>query len=137
MKKELFMDKEKHLEMIQNIITRMANCSFLIKGWTITLIAAVFVLAAKDTDIKYIIITYIIIPTFWFLDGYYLSQERKYRALYDKVRELSDTDYSMDTSSFDEGKNTWIRSVFSKTVCGLYIPLIVLVLIIMFIFPLI
>ena len=134
--KGLFMDKEKHLEMIQNVISRMANCSFLIKGWTVTLVAAVFGLAAKDADIKYILIAYFIIPTFCLLDGYYLSQERKYRALYDKIRKASETNFSMNTSEFEEGKNTWLRSVFSKTVCGFYIPLLVVVLIIMFVFPL-
>ena len=41
-KGENFMDREKHLEMIENIILRMANCSFLIKGWTLTIVAAVF-----------------------------------------------------------------------------------------------
>ena len=34
--------KLKHLEMIQGVINRMANCSFLLKGWSVTLIAALF-----------------------------------------------------------------------------------------------
>lgn len=128
------MDKEKHLEMIQNIISRMANCSFLIKGWTVTLVAAVFGLVAVGSDRNFILITYFIIPAFWLLDGFYLSQERKYGALYDKVR-VSETDFSMNTKEFDNGKNTWLRSVVSKTLCGFYIPFIAIVLIIMFVFP--
>lgn len=130
------MDKEKHLEMIENIISRMANCSFLIKGWTLTIIAAVFGLAAKDSDIKFVIIAYIIIPCFWWLDGFYLSQERKYRALYDKVREREGTqsDFSMDTREFNNGRNTWFCSIFSKTLNLFYIPLVAIVLIIMFVF---
>ena len=38
--------KLKHLEFIQNVILRMNNNSFLIKGWAITLISALFALAS-------------------------------------------------------------------------------------------
>jgi hypothetical protein len=33
-------DKIKHLEMIQAVISRLANNSFLLKGWSITLVSA-------------------------------------------------------------------------------------------------
>lgn len=130
------MNKEKHLEMIENVISRMANCSFLIKGWTLTIIAAVFTLAAKDTDIKFVIIAYIIIPCFWILDGFYISKERQYRSLYDEVRQVSgsQSDFSMDTRRFDEGRNTWFKSIFSKSLNLFYIPLFVIILIIIFMF---
>lgn len=128
------MDKEKHLELIENIISRMANCSFLIKGWTLTIVAAVFGFAAKDSDIKFVIIAYVIIPCFWFLDAFYLSKERQYRSLYDNVRNNTDTDFSMNTSEFNKGKNTWINSIFSKTLNLFYIPLICIILVIMFVF---
>ena len=32
-------NKRAHLEMIQAVITRMAGNSFLIKGWSVTLVA--------------------------------------------------------------------------------------------------
>ena len=32
--------KIKHLEMIQAVIVRMGNNSFLLKGWSVTLISA-------------------------------------------------------------------------------------------------
>jgi hypothetical protein len=35
-------NKRKHLEFIQGVITRMNTSSFLIKGWTITLVSALF-----------------------------------------------------------------------------------------------
>lgn len=133
-KGENFMDSEKHLEMIENIILRMANCSFLIKGWTLTIVAAVFGLAAKDSDIKFIIIAYIIIPSFWCLDAFYLSKERQYRSLYNKIRKLEKTDFSMSTKEFNIGKNCWLNTIFSKTLNLFYIPLLVIILIIMFVF---
>jgi len=36
----------------------MANNSFLLKGWSVTLVAALFALAAKDSDKKYIVVAY-------------------------------------------------------------------------------
>lgn len=130
------MDKQKHLDIIQGVINRMANCSFLIKGWTITITAAIFGLAAKDADLRYVIIAYMVIPFFWLLDAFYLSKERQYRGLYDDVRikEEKNIDFLMDTRNYDMGKATWWNSFFSKTLNIFYIPLFVVVLIIMFIF---
>lgn len=39
-------DKQKHLEFLQGAINRMAGNLFLLKGWTITLIAALFALSS-------------------------------------------------------------------------------------------
>ena len=64
--------RHKHLEFIQIIITRMAVNSFLLKGWTITLIAGAFALSTKDSDHRYIVIAYFPIVIFWILDAYYL-----------------------------------------------------------------
>jgi hypothetical protein len=130
------MDKQKHLDIIQGVINRMANCSFLIKGWTITITAAIFGLAAKDADVRYVVIAYMVIPFFWLLDAFYLSKERQYRRLYDNVRikEEKDVDFLMDTSGYDIGKATWWHSFFSKTLNIFYIPLFLVVLIVMFVF---
>ena len=67
------MDKKmKHLEMIQGVISRMANNSFMLKGWAVTLVAGIFVLAGKDTDKLYFLVAYIPAIVFWVLDAYYL-----------------------------------------------------------------
>ena len=51
-------DKLKHLEFIQGVINRMGQNSFLIKGWTVTLVAALFALAAKDSNQKFVLVAY-------------------------------------------------------------------------------
>lgn len=114
--------KLKHLEFIQNVITRMNSNSFLIKGWVITLVSALFALAAKDANINFVLITYIVIPIFWILDGFYISQERQYRKLYEKVASKSESkiDFSMDASIYKNGNRTWICGVFSKTLIPFY-----------------
>ena len=62
----------RHLEMIQKTIDRMASNSFALKGWAVTLVAGIFVLAGKDMDKMFYLVAYIPIITFWLLDSYYL-----------------------------------------------------------------
>ena len=54
----------------------MSN-SFMIKGWCVTLVAALFALAAKDSEVKFAVIAYFIIPIFWILDVFFLLQKRR------------------------------------------------------------
>ncbi len=126
--------KTKHLEFIQLVITRMNVNSFLLRGWAVILIAALFAFAAKDTNIQYVLITYISTFLFWILDGYYLSQERKYRDLYNSVRnKKNNIDFNMDASIMDNKKNSWFCSMFSPTQIVFYGSLITITLVIMFI----
>lgn len=127
--------KLKHLELIQSAIDRMASNLFLLKGWTITLIAALFALAARDSERAYFLIAYIPAFMFWALDGYFLSQERRFRALYNHVRKLSEgeIDFSMDPSKFaDEPGNSWLSAMFSRTLNLYYGTLVVTMLVVMF-----
>ncbi len=127
-------NKQKHLEFIQTVINRMAGNSFLLKGWAITLVAAIFALSAKDTDRAYILIAYFPIIIFWILDGYFFSQERLFRDLYDDVRKLDekDIDFSMDTRKYKKNeRNSWVCSIFSPTLLWFYLSLIVVMLVIM------
>jgi hypothetical protein len=114
--------KIKHLEFLQNVITRMNSNSFLIKGWTVTIVSALFALASKDANINYIIVSYIAIPIFWILDGFYISQERQFRDLYKEVitKTESDIDFDMDASKFDKGDRTWLNGILSKTLIPFY-----------------
>ncbi|RAJ80387.1 hypothetical protein CLV59_105496 [Chitinophaga dinghuensis] len=126
--------KLKHLEFIQAIITRMNTNSFLLKGWAVTLVSALFALAAKDTNGKYVIVTYIPILIFWILDGYYLSQERKFRALYNTVKDLQEEKikFDLDVSTDNEKENTWNTCISSKSLLFFYGALVVVTLLVMF-----
>lgn len=128
-------NKLKHLDFLQLVITRMNVNSFLLKGWTVTLVAALFAFAAKDSNIQYVIITYISTPLFWVLDGYYLSLERQYRELYNVVRNKNENqiDFDLNASSYNTGKNKWFQCIFSKTLNIFYGTLLLLTLVVMFI----
>jgi len=129
-------NKRKHLEFIQNVITRMNSNSFLIKGWAITLVSALFALAAKDANLNYVLITYIAIPLFWGLDGYFLSQERQYRSLYDHVAGVEENliNFSMNASGYNTGRNRWVCTMISKTIWPLYTIMFLITLSVMYFF---
>lgn len=111
-------NKTKHLEMIQGVVNRLAHCSFLLKGWSIIIVSALFALAAKDSKAYFIYLAYLPAIAFWGLDGYYLRQERLFRALYDRVRALNDSeiDFSMDTRPVKDQVASWLRVVLSRTI---------------------
>lgn len=117
------MDKKiNHLEMIQGIVNRLAHSSFLLKGWSVILVSALFALAAKDVKIYFIYLAYFPAIAFWGLDAYYLWQERLYRGLYDRIRGMNDQniDFSMDTSPVKSQVTPWIGVVFSKTMLAFH-----------------
>lgn len=119
--------KIKHMEMIQDIINRMATNSFALKGWAVTLVAGIFALSSKDSDKMYFLIAYVPIVVFWGLDAYYLLEERLFRSLYNKVRILKECeiDFNMNTSSaeFKTNENTYCACLLSATESCFYIPL--------------
>lgn len=126
----MFEQKKTHLEMIQNVINRMASNSFSLKGWAVTLVAGIFALASKDANPLFFLVAYIPIVIFWGLDAYYLQLERKFRRLYDKVRLMDENqiDFSMSISisASDCGKCSYLSCLFSKTEFWFYFPLALL-----------
>lgn len=69
----------KEAEIIQGIIKRKSNHSFLIKGWTVSLIVAILILQGQQT---HVMIAFIPLLAFWFLDAHYLQRIRRYKVLY-------------------------------------------------------
>lgn len=112
--------KEKHLEFTQGVINKMGQNSFLIKGWTVTLVSALFALAAKDANQKFVIVAYFPTIAFWLLDSYYLYQERLFRQVYDHVRKTNSVDFSLNTKQFDKGFFDWAGAALSKTLILFY-----------------
>ncbi len=68
-----------HIELLQGIITRMAENSRSCKLWCVTLVAAVLVLVARTGEPKHALIALIPTLLFLFLDSYYLALEKAFR----------------------------------------------------------
>jgi len=129
--------KISHLEIIQGVVNRLSQNSFLLKGWSVILVSALFALAASNTRISFICLAYFPVLAFWILDGYFLWQESLYRKLYDYVRNLEEEeiDFSMDTSIVKNKVETWRNVVFSKTLaifhgtlfCSIFIVMLIMI----------
>lgn len=77
--------KVEHLKFVQAVIIRMGTNSFLLKDWTVTLVAALFTFGAKEADRAFVVIAWVPVLVFAGLDAYYLGRERLYRRLHAKV----------------------------------------------------
>lgn len=126
----------KHLEFIQNIVTRMARNSFLLKGWSVTLVAAIFALTVNNPSVYLVFIAIFPALAFWGLDSYYLRQERLFRQLYKKVSEEPDNvnAFSMDTSGYECNVQSWLGTMLSKSVLpfhGIVVGTVVLAIVVL------
>ena len=124
-------NKAKHLEFIQKIISRLSGNLFLLKGWSVTLIVGLLAVMAQQMKPVYFLFAFCVLFIFWILDGYFLSMERCFRAVYDEVRlkKEKEIDFSMKYKHHYSGRNTWIRSMFSKTL-NIFYGILLLVMIV-------
>ena len=119
-------DKRKHWELIQNAVSRLAGNLFYLRGWSVTIIGGVLAILSSQKDKLDpfpVVVLLVVTLMFWIYDGYFLSLERKYRDLYEKVRAMldKDIDFSMNTSEFSGlKKNSQIYCMFSKTIAPFY-----------------
>lgn len=72
-----------HLEIMQGVVSRMADNSRSCKVWCVTLVAAVLFLSARSDGADVALVALAPAVLFWVLDAYYLSQERAFRKSYD------------------------------------------------------
>lgn len=123
----------KEVEVVQDIIKRMSSNSFLIKGWTITLVVGALLLNGNQF---HVIVAYIPLLVFWSLDAYFLRQERMYRKLHEWVikNRLKTEDHLFDLNAtrFRDEVPSSIETMFSTTLLVFYGSIGVSILIYMF-----
>ncbi len=114
--------KQAHLQMIQNVINRLSHNSFLLKGWSVVLVSAMFSVASYDKQILFVLLAYFPAVSFWGLDGYFLREERLFRELYNQIRELpeEEIDYSMDKGEVQDQVESWWKVVKSRTLLAFH-----------------
>ena len=72
-----------HLEIMQDVIQRMAENSRSCKVWCVTLVSAILVLVARTGNAEHAMIALAPTVLFLVLDAYYLSLEGAFRKSYD------------------------------------------------------
>ncbi len=120
----------KEVDIIQEIIRRMAFNSFMIKGWAITLVVVALLLKGTEYQVW---IAFIPLLVFWFLDAYFLWQERMYRKLYEWVikNRLKTDEYLFDMNAyrFKDEVQSRFRIMFSITLGWFYGSIAILIVI--------
>lgn len=125
----------KHLEIIQSIVSRMAQNSFAIKGLAVTIVAALLALNINSENAYYLLIAILSNLAFWGLDSYYLRLERMYRELYDDIRKMDIESYSLNPFTLNvkpycKKVSSWFRLLFSRSEFGFYGSLLLIAIVI-------
>jgi hypothetical protein len=121
----------KEIDLIQGCINRMANNSFLLKGWLISIVAVVLALSEKFPNLLLLgIILIIPLLSFWYLDAFFLRAEKMYREMYKWVLENrrlknKEFEYDLNPKRFENKVDSLLKIMFSKTLRTFYgIPLL-------------
>ena len=136
------MDKEilhKEIDLIQSCITRMANNSFLLKGWSITIIAVVLALADKAGN-PALLSAILLIPllSFWYLDAFFLRTEKMYRKMYEWIivnrpKKIKEHLYDLNPHRFSNEVDSKWKVMWSVTLRYFYgIPFLITLAIIIY-----
>lgn len=124
---------EKEIDLIQACVNRMAQNSFLVKGWMLSLVAIIIALLPEKigVDIRVLcVVAFVVTICFWYLDAFFLRMETLYRWKYTWVikNRQSTLDFAYDLNPHND--KTWIggsiepnilKIMFSQTFLPLYL----------------
>ncbi|MCB1179461.1 MAG: hypothetical protein KDK36_17910 [Leptospiraceae bacterium] len=117
---------KKEIDLIMEVIKRMASNSFLVKGWMGSLVLGAVVLGKSGggVGLEKLLIAIIPLITFWIMDAYFLKQERLFRKLYNwviierpKSKELM---FDMNVGRFINEVPSIPKIMFSQTLFVFY-----------------
>jgi hypothetical protein len=116
--------EQKHLELIQGVIARLAQNSFLLKGWSVTLVAALLALASRNPSCYLVVVAVFPALVFWGLDAFYLGQERHFRDMYRDARAKEIEVLEIDPYNYESGITGWLGEVFSRSVAPFHLVIV-------------
>ncbi|NOH03814.1 MAG: hypothetical protein HND47_18550 [Chloroflexi bacterium] len=137
MAKKITDQEIKHLELIQGAVNRFAANSFQMKGWMLVVATALLGSFANTGNKNFVLLALFPTVVFWFLDAYYLQQERKFRGVYEDVSGNSKDPkpvqpFAMPIGQYEGGKYSLWDVFTSITIFTLYGSIIVILLAIYF-----
>lgn len=112
----------------------MSANSFYLKGWNVTIISAILALSFKESDQRIYFVALALDIIFWFIDSYYLRQEKLFRELYKKVSLIDDDNminFSMDTDEFQKSVPSIVSIMLQNAaITPLYLSIAIILLIV-------
>ena len=132
--------KIEYLQMIQESISRMSTNAAIFKGFAATIVAGVAALTYTDINSWVLGLSFLPVLAFAILDVYYLTLERRFRFLFDQVRnDNHEIDFSlqltMDSKEKQKAKATVWDCLKSPSIY-LFYPLLAAILAVVFILQL-
>ncbi len=142
----------KELDLVQDIVKRMASNSFQVKAWLIGIFSALIAFSMEKlvgttgsvAGIFTSLFLLVPIACFWYLDGFFLSTEKLYRELYKWVvtHRPKTQAYLYDLNTFDrtvgeqktlmvKAENSVWNCMKSKTLLPFYVSPLVFVLLLL------
>ena len=107
------------LQMIQGVITRMSNYGFMLKGWGVTLVAALLALSVGEhPNPNLALLGLLPLSLFWWLDGWFLQTEERFRNLYKWAASRSAIEHEFSINPRQHGVDpvrSLIHTMFSIT----------------------
>jgi hypothetical protein len=123
----------KEIDIIQDCIKRMADCSFKLKGWYISLVTlAMTLLIGQGCKLSIVALFLLVVTTvFWGLDGFFLKMETLYRWKYEWVIDArlngnTESLYDLNPNNkkmwkdADKKNSCIMKFILSKTLFPLY-----------------
>lgn len=117
--KDNSVEKIAFLNILQGIISRLANTASVIKVASVTASSA-FLAFSINKDINFS--WWMFLPTaavFWAFHAYFLQQERAFVKIYNDVAKIDrsvEVDFSISKEKLDEFRESYISILFRKTV---------------------
>lgn len=127
-----FQDEFFHeIEMVQNIIDRMARNSFMLKGWAVTLVVVSLLVEGQKIHFA---VAFLPSLVFWALDAYFLRLEGCYKKLHEWliVNRPANRDnmFDMNARRFEKNVDSILTIMISPTLSLFYGTILVMVFII-------
>lgn len=127
--------KIEYLQMIQEPICRMSTISAIFKGFAATIVAGIAALTYCEVNTWVLGLSFVPVVVFAFLDIYYLKIEKKYRFLYEQVRNgAHEVDFSMQLPENNAVAKSRVWDCIKSPSIWLFYPIMFVILIIVFIF---
>ncbi|MGH2551587.1 MAG: hypothetical protein ACRDHN_19550 [Thermomicrobiales bacterium] len=127
-------DRLKHLEFLQSTISRQASNAFAVKGWSITVGAAIYAYTASHLTWWLAIVAILPSVAFAYLDAFYLRQERLFRKLYDDAIEIDTSvpEFSMNTRHYLMNASCTYRGIAAAKTWWMFHSILMLVGVVLF-----
>ncbi len=119
----------KEIDLLQACIKRMADNSFMLKGWAMIVLVVVGTVSALSDPGYFLFGAWAPMAAFWYLDAYFLQQERLFRIKYDWLIENHATStelpYNLTPTLLPNGEvsktSCVLKIMFSHTLCIFYL----------------